>query len=355
MSIDHLSAGVEPPSQRLKHLVTAGERVIVTGGSGFIGSNLVAFYRDCGAEVINIDKLPPRDEAQRPLWREADIVDAEPYRSMVREFKPDLFFHLAARTDLDETDDLNGYAANTVGVENTFDAIADAGSVKRAIITSSQLVCRPGYTPSSETDYNPHTLYGWSKVLTECFTRQMKDPACPWTMVRPTSIWGPWFDIPYRNFFLAVAKRRYVHQSGVNPLRSFGFAWNCVHEYVSLTRAPEERVSGKTFYMADVEPIHVRDWANMIQREMGVAKLREVPLAALKCAAKGGDLLKRVGWSKPPLTSFRLKNLTGDNVADLAPVSEVIGEQPYTIEEGVRVTVAWLREHKLIDVPGRAG
>ena len=77
MAFDHLSTGVEPPSQRLKHLVTAGERVIVTGGSGFIGSNLVAFYRDCGADVINIDKLPPRDEAQRPLWREADIVDEQ--------------------------------------------------------------------------------------------------------------------------------------------------------------------------------------------------------------------------------------------------------------------------------------
>ena len=64
------------------------------------------------------------------------------------------------------------------------------------LITSSQLVCRPGYVPKNYEDYAPHTLYGQSKVQTELITRAWKGAPCPWTLIRPTSIWGPWFHIP---------------------------------------------------------------------------------------------------------------------------------------------------------------
>ncbi len=61
---------------------------------------------------------------------------------------PDALVHLAARIDLDEKTDLAGYAANIEGVQNVMAAVRLTPSIKRAIWTSSQLVCRVGYVPT---------------------------------------------------------------------------------------------------------------------------------------------------------------------------------------------------------------
>jgi nucleoside-diphosphate-sugar epimerase len=171
--------------------------------------------------------------------------------------------------------------------------------------------------------------------------------------VRPTSIWGPGFEEPYRGFFLALARGRYVHPGGADPRRSFGFAGNVVYEYVKLSQAPQESVAGRTFYLTDYEPVRVRQWAEVITREMGIKSPRQIPLGALRVAARAGDVAAKLGWKSPPLTSFRLRNMLTDSVSDTTNLQAVVGPLPYTLEEGVRMTVKWLRDVGLIDVPGR--
>lgn len=65
----------------------------------------------------------------------------------------------------------------------------------------------------------------------------------PWVLVRPTSIWGPWFDVPYRNFFLSVARRRYVHPAGKRIHKSFGFVGNITWHLHRLMIAPRPQVA----------------------------------------------------------------------------------------------------------------
>ncbi|MBL8764626.1 MAG: NAD-dependent epimerase/dehydratase family protein [Phycisphaerae bacterium] len=339
-----------PYADRFGSLVRPGMRVLITGGSGFIGTNLVDFYHRAGARVVNVDIKPPRDETHRALWTNLDIRDRDAYVAAAAAFDPELFLHLAARTDLDEADDLEGYAANTRGTSNTLVALEALRNVRLAILTSTQLVCEPGYTPQREDDYRPHTLYGQSKVIMERLVRGWKKPSCPWTMVRPTSIWGPWFAIPYKTFFLQIARRMYFHQRGVNARRSFGFVGNAVYQYAAMANAPTEQMHGQTFYMANNDPVLVRDWADLIQREMGIRPLREIPLSWLRLAARVGDLCARVGWKSVPITSFRLKNLTGDNICDMTPVRRLVGDMPFGDEEGVQITVRWMREEG--SVPG---
>ena len=149
---------------------------------------------------------------------------------------------------------------------------------------------------------------------------------------------------------MAIAKERYFHQRGMNPLRSFGFVGNCVYQYAALAQAPDKSVHGRTFYMADYETVRVREWANLIQREMGVSRVREIPFSALMVAAKFGDICSYLGWKHPPLTSFRLKNLTSDNYCEMDAVRDAIGELPFTIEEGVHLTVSWLHAQQLLPV-----
>jgi nucleoside-diphosphate-sugar epimerase len=254
--------------------------------------------------------------------------------------------HLGARTDLRGAT-VDEYAANTRGVEIVVDTIRQTPSVERAIFASSRMVCRIGYQPSADDDYCPNTVYGESKVVGERIVREAKLEA-PWTIVRPSSIWGPWFEVPYRDFFLAIARGRYVNVKGSRILKSFGYVGNTVYELERLLTAPADRVAGKTLYLADYPPLEVGNWAELIRGELGARPIRTAPLAALKVGARAGDLVERFTDRSAPLTTFRLTNLFTQMVYDLSDLEELVGELPVPLDVGVRQTVEWLRRERLV-------
>lgn len=319
-------------------------RVIVTGGSGFIGTNLIEHYRVKGDEVLNIDIASPRNKAHTAYWQRIDLLDAARLKKTIHEFKPDMILHMAARTDLDGSA-LSDYSANTQGVENLIAAIEGLDSLQRVVFASSRLVCRIGYQPSGEEDYCPTTAYGESKVLGEQIVRAASGRiSCPWIIVRPTSIWGPWFDIPYKTFFLTIAKRRYFHPGKAQILKSFGFVGNSIYQLQRLLDADAATVTGHTSYLADYPPINVAEMANTIQHTLGIPKIKSIDVPFLKLAAFVGDAMKAFGWRNPPLTSFRLQNLLTPMEHDLTFLQTTVGPLPYSMPQGVKLTVDWLRQ-----------
>jgi nucleoside-diphosphate-sugar epimerase len=320
--------------------------VLVTGGSGFIGSNLVAGLQASGHEVLNLDIVAPRNPALASSWQRVDLRDARALHEAIARFEPSVVHHLGARTDLDGAT-VGDYEANTAGVRNLVASLADVPSVERVLFASSRLVCRIGYAPTSDTDYCPTTPYGASKVEGERIVRAAcADARYTWAIVRPTSIWGPWFDVPYRIFFDAVARGRYVHPRGLAVPKSFGFVGNSVHALRTLAQAEPERIAGRMFYLADYPAIEVGEMASCIAAEAAAAPVRQVPMALLQGLATIGDAAKALGWREPPLTRFRLANLITPMLHDLEPLRAVVGDLPYTMPDGVRATVGWMREHR---------
>lgn len=319
----------------------AGERILITGGSGFIGINLVQRYKDAGVEVLNADTRAPRHTGQRDVWRSVDILDTEAVREIVETFDPTHIVHLAARTDL-RGNTLEDYRANHVGTRSVIDAARGRSTLKRLAFASSRLVCKIDYVPTHEEDYFATTPYGQSKVEMEKAIRAAGLDV-PWVIFRPTSIWGPWFEVPYRTFFDAVRAGRYVHPRGRRVLKSFGYVGNSVHQIDALLHAPVEAVHGRTLYLGDDPPIEVLDLAGLIRHAFDAPPVRSVPLGVLRVGAKAGDLARRAGMAEPPLTSFRLDNLLTQMVLDVGPLHEISGPSPVALDEAVRRTVSWMR------------
>jgi len=272
------------------------------------------------------------------------LRDTDGVRRALDDFRPDVVFHLGARTDL-HGNGLADYDANTTGVTNVIEAVASLGGDVRTIYASSRLVFAIDHQPSHDYDYRPSTVYGESKIAGEKIVRETADLAGHWCIVRPTSIWGPWFGVPYRDFFDSVRSGRYVRVRGFDPQKSYGFVGNSVHELVRLAAAEREATNRKVFWLADYIPIQLGEWAELISQALDVKRPRSVPRPVLKAAALGGDVLQRFGVREPPITSFRLANLLSDMVYDTRETEQVVGPLPYSLADGVSRTVAWLKEH----------
>jgi GlcNAc-P-P-Und epimerase len=326
--------------------LSSKNKVIVTGGSGFIGTNLVEFLINQGHDVLNLDINPPRNCEHIGFWFQVNILDLEMLSNVISKFSPSIIYHLAARTDLDgET--ISDYDANTLGVENLIKSIANNATLKKVIFASSRLVCKIGYKPSDMEDYCPDTAYGQSKVLGEKIVRGMSSKILsPWIIVRPTSIWGPWFDIPYKNFFLSIYRRQYFHPASMRIKKHFGFVGNTVHQLGVLGSKNCVVAHSQTMYLADYDAIDVEEMANMISAEFYNGRIVNLPMYILKSCAHIGDFLKKMGWKNPPLTTFRLKNLIASMEYDLEPLRAVVGPLPYTTHQGVGVTCKWLISSK---------
>ena len=61
------------------------DRILVTGGSGFIGTNLITDLRQRDATVLNVDHSPPLNAGHTDIWRNIDVLDRPGLVSTIRE------------------------------------------------------------------------------------------------------------------------------------------------------------------------------------------------------------------------------------------------------------------------------
>lgn len=317
------------------------ERILVTGSSGFIGAHLCNALAAAGYEVMGIDA---RDPAREVVWqhRTVDLLDRSALSDVFAGFRPDAVVHLAARTDL-EGRTLEDYEVNRQGVRNMCDLVAETESVRRALYTSSQLVCRVGHIPRSDDEYAPSTLYGESKIATETIVRETDGGGVTWCLTRPTTVWGPGMSAHYTTVLRMISKGVFFHSGSGALYKSYSYIDNIVHQYMQLLKAPHDAIHRGVFYLADYEPLSLRDYVNQIAAEMHKPRPVTVPLPLARVLGRLGDGLTRLGLPFP-YTSFRLNNIRTEYIFDMSKTEKVCGAVPVSFKEGVRRTVAWYGE-----------
>ncbi|VIO76723.1 N-acetyl-alpha-D-glucosaminyl-diphospho-ditrans, octacis-undecaprenol 4-epimerase [Bradyrhizobium ivorense] len=311
-------------------------KVFVTGSSGFIGTALAQRLKAENCEVVGLDRHPgPATDIV------CDILDAKALQEAVQATTPDALVHLAARIDIDENADVSAYPANVEGVRNVIEAVRRTPSIKRTIWTSSQLVCRVDYLPSSDTDYNPDSSYGRSKVLTEQIVREQDGGSSEWCLVRPTTVWGPGMSAHYQRFLRMIQRGYYFHVGSAPLLKSFSYVGNISYQYRQLLRASPEQVHRRTFYLADYEPLDLVAWGDAFQRALHARRIPRMPVFLARALAHSGDAAIALGLKQFPLTSRRLKNILTQYQFDLTATEAVCGPLPSNFGEGIEQTVEW--------------
>jgi nucleoside-diphosphate-sugar epimerase len=315
-------------------------KILITGSNGFIGSFLFEKFIEDNYDVYGCDKSYDDIQNNERLYK-VNILDLKGLKILINSIKPNIIIHLAARTDLGFDDTIDNFEDNTKGVENIVKICNEFDFVNRLLFTSTILVCKKGLNPKSDTFFNPQSLYGESKVIGEKIIRKSLNKK--WTIIRPTSIWGPSKGSNYESFFKSILKNQYFHIKNHSPKITFGFIGNFCYQIDLIIK--NDNLDKSVLYLGDYEPTCLKNWADLIAKEFSSKKLKSVNYFAVKILAIFGDLLLKIKFKGFPINSYRLQNLTNDRIYDLQKTKKNLGDSlPYDLKTSTKLTTEWIKK-----------
>jgi UDP-glucose 4-epimerase len=176
------------------------ERILVTGGAGFIGSHIVDALVAAGHTVAVVDNLTKGKLANvNPAahFYRADIRDVAALRAIFAAEQPQVVIHQAALADVRESlRDPAGYAAvNVIGTLNLLEAGRATGALRKFIFASTggALYGNPAELPATEAcPLGPLDPYGVSKLACEYYIAAYRhNYGLAYCVLRYANVYGP--------------------------------------------------------------------------------------------------------------------------------------------------------------------
>jgi UDP-glucose 4-epimerase len=268
-------------------------RVLVTGGGGFIGSNLVRALLDAGHDVRVLDNFSTGNRANLNDLG-VEVVEGE-LRSYERVHNAvrgvEVVFHLGALGSVPRSvqDPLTSSAVNIEGTLNVLLAARDEG-VRRVVYSSSSSVygTRRELPVTEDQSPDPLSPYGVAKLAAEryCVSFSRVYESFEAVVVRYFNVFGPrqsplsQYAAVIPLFITAIHSGRPIRIDGDGgQRRDFTYVSNVVEG--TMLAANADAVSGRIFNVAASSPVSVNDVADTIGRILGkeVTKTHAPPRA----------------------------------------------------------------------------
>lgn len=339
-------------------------RVLVTGGSGFVGANLVTTLLDRGYQVRSFDRapspLPPHPQLQ---VLQGDITDTAVCAQAVDGI--DTVFHTAAIIDLmggaSATEEYRqrSFGVNVGGTENLVHA-GQAAGVQRFVYTSSNSVVMGGQNIAGGDETLPYTdrfndLYTETKVIAERFVLgQNGSPnggagllTCA---IRPSGIWGRGDQTMFRKLFESVIAGHVKVLIGRKSARlDNSYVDNLIHGFILAAEhlTPGGSAPGQAYFINDGEPINMFEFARPVVEACGEKWPRaRVNGPIVRAAMTGWQRLHfRFGIPAPLLEPLAVERLYLDNFFSIAKASRDLGYQPlFTTEQALSECLSYYVE-----------
>ena len=319
-------------------------KVLITGGTGFIGKNLAPHLLEKGLDVYILARHQNSLNIPKAEFIPCDILDTEKLNTALKD--KDIVFHLAASTDEKlPYDDL--YRVNVIGTKNVLDACLK-NNIKHLIFTSTIGVLGPTSKEGAkeEDPYNPQTAYEKSKCEAEKLVLSYYEKfKLPVTILRPTMVYGP--DERWLKVFKQAKKGMPVIGRGEN-------FWHLVYvkdvvEALSLVMN-NDNTFGKVYHIADNFPFTYRQVYDTARALMYLSPVKKhIPVPAANTLALFNEIYAKLLNKNPIVTRPHIKRLIRQRVVDTSKAKQDFGFNPYyLIKEGFKETIESFKAQNLL-------
>ena len=323
--------------------------VLVTGGSGFVGANLVTELLGRGHRVRSFDRVPsPLPSHDRLQTVVGDITDTGDVGAAVAGI--DTVIHTAAIIDLMGGGSApareRSFAVNVGGTQNLVRA-AQAGGVKRFVYTASNSVVMGGQRIVDGDETMPYTtrfndLYTETKVVAEQFVLAANGEAEMLTCsIRPSGIWGRGDQTMFRRVFESVLAGHVKVLVGSEDIKlDNSYVHNLIHGFILAAEhlVPGGTAPGQAYFINDGEPINMFEFARPVVEACGqrLPKFRVSGRLVHSVMTVWQWLHFRFGFPKPLLEPLAVERIYLDNYYSVAKAERDLGYRPlFTTEEAM--------------------
>lgn len=331
------------------------DRVLVTGGSGFLGQHLVRRLVANGCQVRALMRPRPAGAlaAQRALeaagaqvvW--GDLSDHTALEKVLQQVEA--VFHLAGRLYTAHTPASVYEQIHVQGTHNLLAACRHA-ALKAFVQCSSTGVLGPTgrALPGEDAPFNPSNIYEKTKAAGERLALEMGQQfGLPVSVARPAFVYGPgdlhllgWFQAIQRGYYLVVGKGDNL----IHPI----YVEDVVAGLLLCAQTPA--ASGQVYNLVGERVLSMRQMAAEIAKALSrPVRHNSLPAAFARGLATLLEALPGIPPERLPLTRSRVSYMTESRIYSGARARDELGFAPQVdLESGLQATVDWYREQGLL-------
>ncbi len=305
---------------------TTNNKVLVTGGAGFIGSALVRALLSEGYEVTVLDNLSTGLQGNLPTDSRLKLVtgDVRDYETVSRTIrKHQNIIHLAAQAFIPfcYQQPLEVAQVNAMGSINVFKACSNH-SIKRLVhISSSEVYGTAQTLPMNEKHpMQPYSTYSVAKAAADLWAQTFFwEHNLPVVILRPFNTFGPRETLPYfiPEMIRQCLKEPTIHVGNLKTSRDFTYVDDTTHAMIQALET--ENIEGAIINIGTGQTHEMKAILALIERETGTED-------------------KATHLDKTRLRPRDVQTLVTDNTK----ARKILGWTPATtFAEGIRKTIQW--------------
>jgi nucleoside-diphosphate-sugar epimerase len=332
-------------SESVSTMVATPKRIFLTGGSGYVGRNLIRHFVGKGSTVVALARSPASAAAVQELG--AIPFSGDIFAAGLIDGMEGCHALIHAAADVDHgRGGAEQWRTNVDGTRHVFEAARRSG-VGRALIISTESVLLDG-SPLIDADetrpfpHRPAGAYCRSKGEAERLALSLAAPGFAAMAVRPRFVWGRDDTTALPHLVAAVTSGKFAWISGGHYPTSTTHVVNLgIGVEAALTRGR----GGEAYFITDGQPVEFRHFVTGLLASHGIsAPDKSVPRGVVRAVATIGDILGRLsgGRIKAPVSRQEFATSAVPVTLDIGKARRELGYAPaMTTAEGLAELVDW--------------